>query len=101
VLHADDMVDLYFSALANSSTLQGQPFNVGGGIGNSLSLLELFALLEEVGDVKLTYTKLAQRESDQRVFVADIAKAFKHIGWKPKVSARDGVQRMLEWVSQQ
>lgn len=100
VLHADDMVDLYFSALANSSTLQGQPFNVGGGIGNSLSLLELFALLEEVGDVKLTYTKLAPRESDQRVFVADIAKAFKHIGWKPKVSARDGVQRMLEWVSQ-
>jgi CDP-paratose 2-epimerase len=101
VLHADDMIDLYFAALKNSDTLQGQSFNVGGGIANSLSLLELFSLLEEVGDVKLTYTKLVSRENDQRVFVADIAKVFKRIGWKPKVSARDGVQRMLEWVSQQ
>lgn len=101
VLHADDMIDLYFAALKNNQLLQGQVFNVGGGIANSLSLLELFSLLEEVGDVKLAYTKLAPRESDQRVFVADIAKAFQCIGWKPKVSARDGVQRMLEWVSQQ
>lgn len=99
VLHAEDMIDLYFAALNNNNLIRGQAFNVGGGIANSLSLLELFTLLEEFVDVELSYIRLAPRESDQRVFVADIAKACERIGWNPKVTARDGVQRMLGWVS--
>ena len=99
VLHADDMITLYFGALDNIQAARGNAFNVGGGISNSLSLLELFGLLEEFSGVKLRYTKLAPRESDQRVFVADLAKAKKLIGWEPRVSAQDGVKRMLEWVS--
>ena len=66
-------------------------------MANSLSLLELFALLEEVGDCRLSYSKLPPRESDQRVFVADCAKANRIFGWSPRVSARDGIGRMLEW----
>lgn len=100
VLHADDMITLYFAALENIQASRGNAFNVGGGIDNSLSLLELFGLLEEFSDVKLAYTRLAPRESDQRVFVADIAKVKNLIGWEPRLSARDGVKRMLEWVSQ-
>lgn len=99
VLHADDMITLYFGALGNIQTARGNAFNVGGGIGNSLSLLELFGLLEEFSGIKLVYTKLAPRESDQRVFVSDIAKAKKLIGWEPRVSARAGVKRMLAWVA--
>ena len=101
VLHADDMVTLYFSALDNLPAAQGNAFNVGGGIANSLSLLELFGLLEEFSGVKLAYHHLAPRESDQRVFVADISKAKNLMGWEPKVSAQEGVKRMLEWVSKQ
>jgi len=100
VLHADDMISLYFSALENIGTARGEAFNVGGGIANSLSLLELFSLLEEFSGVQLHYTSLAPRESDQRVFVADISKASKRIGWKPEISASDGIRRMFEWVSQ-
>lgn len=99
VLHADDMITLYFAALDNMHAARGNAFNVGGGIANSLSLLELFGLLEEFSGETLTYTNLAPRESDQRVFVADVSKAKKLIGWEPMVSARVGVQRMLEWVS--
>lgn len=99
VLHADDMITLYFGALDNIEAARGNAFNVGGGINNSLSLLELFGLLEDFSGVKLAYRKLAPRESDQRVFVADLSKAKKLIGWKPKVSARDGVKRMFVWVS--
>ena len=98
VLHADDMISLYFGALQHIDTVQGQAFNVGGGIANSLSLLELFALLEEYSGTALSYTKLPARESDQRVFVADVAKATSLFGWEPRVAARDGVKRMLEWV---
>ncbi|GAB7027043.1 GDP-mannose 4,6-dehydratase [Geotalea toluenoxydans] len=98
LLHADDMRALYFKALGAIEIARGQVFNIGGGIDNSLSLLELFSLLEELLDVKLNYTKLPPRESDQRVFVADVAKAEQVLGWSPQVSSRDGVKRMVEWV---
>jgi CDP-paratose 2-epimerase len=98
VLHADDMKRLYMAAVANIDKAKGQAFNIGGGIENSLSLLELFALLEEFTGATLRYTKLPVRESDQRVFVADIAKAKQLLNWQPVVSAREGVARMVEWV---
>ncbi|MFH7321197.1 GDP-mannose 4,6-dehydratase [Desulfurivibrio sp. D14AmB] len=98
VLHAEDMKRLYLAAVDNIEQARGQAFNIGGGIENSLSLLELFALLEELLQVKLEFTRLPVRASDQRVFVADIAKAEKLLGWKPVVSAQEGVARMVEWV---
>lgn len=100
VLHGDDMKRLYRAALANIDQAQGQVFNIGGGIANSASLLELFALLERILDVKLDYQRLPARESDQRVFVADIGKAQRLLGWQPQVSLEEGVARMAEWVGQ-
>jgi CDP-paratose 2-epimerase len=98
VLHGDDMISLYFKALDRIEAACGQAFNIGGSQANSLSLLELFALLEDLAGCRLVYNKLPPRESDQRVFVADIAKAQRLLGWSPEVDSRTGVSRMLEWV---
>jgi len=100
VLHADDMRHLYMAAVTRIDDAKGQAFNVGGGIENSLSLLELFLLLEKIADVKLRYIKLPVRESDQRVFVSDLTKVKTLLEWKPKVSAREGVLQMMSWVKQ-
>ncbi len=98
VLHADDMKRLYYAAVDNIEKAEGQAFNIGGGIANSLSLLELFSLLEEIVGVKMAYTKLPARTSDQRVFVADLGKAKSLLGWAPKISSSNGVAKMVEWV---
>jgi len=66
---------------------------------NSSSLLELFSFLETELDIKMTYTQLPPRESDQRVFVADLTKAKELIGWEPKVSKEEGIRKMIKWVS--
>lgn len=99
VLHADDMKRLYMAAVENIDKARGHAFNIGGGIKNSLSLLELFSSLEGLLNIKLDYRRLPVRESDQRVFVADIQKATRLLDWRPLVSAPDGVARMVEWVS--
>lgn len=99
VLHADDMKRLYMAAVKHIDSAKGQAFNIGGGIQNSLSLLELFSLLEAKLAIQLEYSRLPVRESDQRVFVADITKAKQMLGWTPSVSAQDGVARMVDWVS--
>jgi CDP-paratose 2-epimerase len=100
VLHAEDMIRLYFSAINRIKTARGHAFNVGGGMGNSLSLLELFDLLEESVDVKLQFTKLPPRESDQRIFVADLHKVANLLNWKPEVSTQVGIDRMVSWVKE-
>lgn len=99
ILHAEDMKCLYVAAVDHIDQAKGQAFNIGGGIENSLSLIELFAMLEGRLNIKLNYTRLPVRESDQRVFVADLAKAVRLLKWRPVVSAQDGVARMVAWVS--
>ena len=99
VLHADDMISLYYSSLDNKNIVSGKAFNAGGGIDNSLSLLELFNLLEKIVDVELKYEKLPVRSSDQRVFVADTTKLKNLTGWEPAVTKEIGLKRMLEWLN--
>ena len=99
VLHADDMVSLYLKTAEKIDAVKGKAFNIGGGMANSLSLLELFTMLEEELGVKLNYTKLPPRESDQRVFVADISKISGLLGWRPVVDKLAGVRKMIEWVA--
>ena len=98
VLYASDIVGCYLAAIAGIEKVRGQAFNIGGSMENSLSLLELFDLLEQLLDVKLRYEKLAPRVSDQKVFVADISKAKELMRWEPKVSSKQGVTNMLKWL---
>lgn len=99
VLHAQDMIGLYFKAAKNIQKIAGQAFNIGGGILNSLSLIELFKILENELNVKLLYTKIPSRESDQRVFVANINKINSLIGWMPEMNTQNGIRDMLEWIN--
>jgi len=99
VVYASDIVDLYFTSLSNIEKIQGKAFNIGGGIENSLSLLELFKLLEELLDIKMNYTKLSWRISDQKVFVADNTKITNFTGWEPHVTTKEGIKKMIDWLS--
>lgn len=99
VLYASDMVDLYLLVSENIQKMSGNAFNIGGGMNNSLSLLELFQLLEKNLDLNIRYTKIPNRISDQKVFVADLSKIKEYSGWEPKVSAASGIESMIEWLS--
>jgi len=98
LLYADDMVKLYLSVVEHIDAATGKAFNIGGGMSNSMSLLELFLFLESELGIRLNYEKLPPRESDQKVFVANIQYAMDTISWKPCVDKVNGIRRMLEWV---
>ena len=97
VLHADDLVAAYLKAVECADCTAGRIYNVGGGCVNSLSLLELFELLEKLTGVEMRFRHLAWRPGDQRVFIADYRKAQRDFGWYPTVEREDGIRRMLEW----
>lgn len=98
LLFVDDMVHLYFTAVAEISKIRGNAFNIGGGMQNSLSLLELFEILERSLKVKLNYIQLPWRYSDQRIFVADISKIRSMCGWLPKVNKLEGINKVIDWI---
>lgn len=102
VLHADDLIRLYQAAYEARDSISGEIFNIGGGLKNSLSLLELFDKLAEKLEIPpLSYVQTPRRASDQDFFVADISKVTRLLGWQPQVSVSSGLDLMLKWTEKQ
>ena len=100
VLHSRDLIALYRTAYEKRNSCAGEVFNIGGGVENSMSLLELLDRLKNLLGLSqsLVYEKLPRRQSDQDYFVADISKAKRLLGWAPQVESTHGLQLMIEWI---
>jgi len=98
VLHADDMKKLYFLSVQKIDQAKGLVFNIGGGIKNSLSLLELFDILAKELNVDFPYRNLPWRKSDQKVFIADTRAATKIFNWQPYIDNCTGIKLLLNWL---
>lgn len=97
VLNADDLVQAYMAAFESIERTAGQVYNIGAGDSNSLSLLELFKMLEELTGSSMRFRRFDWRLGDQKYFVANYRKATREFGWVPKVNKTNGIARMLEW----
>ncbi len=62
-----------------------------------MSLMELLNFLEDRLSLKLNYTHLPWRQSDQKFFVADNSKAARIIQWIPKTTREQGLETVLAW----
>jgi CDP-paratose 2-epimerase len=100
LLHVSDAVRCYVAAYEQIEQARGEAFNIGGGIENSMSLLELLQFLEHRLVVKLNYTHLPWRQSDQRFFVADNSKARRIIQWVPTTNRQEGLETVIDWENQ-
>jgi CDP-paratose 2-epimerase len=100
ILYISDTVDLYFNLVNNINLVKGKAFNIGGGIQNSFSIIELLTFLEEILEVKLNYTKIQERQSDQKFFVCNFDSLTNLIGWLPKVSKFEGIKQMVNWLKE-
>ena len=98
VLFASDLIQCYFLAADRIEACFGQAFNIGGGMNNSLSLLELFEMLERKINIKLEFDHIPWRSNDQKVFVANIDKAKRLFNWEPTIKKEDGIEEMINWV---
>ncbi len=99
ILFVDDLVLAFDKALRNISKTSGNIYNIGGGPRNTLSLLELIAILQRTLKKKVPVSYSHWRPGDQKVYVSDIRKAKKRFKWKPENSPEAGIQKLLEWAS--
>jgi CDP-paratose 2-epimerase len=97
ILYVEDMINLYSMTFEKIDKCAGEAFNIGGGMKNSISLIELLRYLENKLSIEIELIKKEWRLSDQKVFVADIKKITKTIGWEPQVSKDNGLDKMIGW----
>lgn len=98
VLHIDDLLRAYEAAIRAPDAIAGQAFNVGGGRGKLLSLIDLIAILERRLGRKIPLRWEDWRPGDQRVYVSDIRKLEKALDWKPQMDVETGVAQLADWV---
>jgi len=99
VLYIKDLIKAYDMAGKKISVTAGNIYNIGGGKKYCLSLLSLLVYLEKLLGKKINFTFAKWRPGDQPVYISDISKAKKEIGWEPKISPQIGVKRLQKWVS--
>jgi CDP-paratose 2-epimerase len=99
VLWVDDLVSLYLAALAKPEAAAGKIYNAGGGAANTLSLLELVTLIDTQRKRPLNPLFSDWRPGDQKIFVADCAKAKSELEWRPNVSPYQGFKLLFDWVT--
>jgi CDP-paratose 2-epimerase len=97
-LWVDDLIDAYERALARIDDVAGEVFNLGGGPAHTLSLRELVATLDRAFGRSFDPPHAGWRPGDQRIFVADVRKADRLLGWRPTVPPAAGVAQLLDWV---
>lgn len=97
VLFIDDLIEAYELAARHIETTRGKVYNVGG-CTFQMSLLELLTLLKNYTGREFELRRADWRPGDQRVFVANVAKARQDFNWVPKTSVEQGARKLYDWV---
>jgi len=99
VLYVDDLIAAFDAAVARIDRAAGRVYNIGGGPGNTLSLLELVELIRKMEGRPLEHSFGDWRPGDQRVYISDIRRAGEELGWAPRVPPEQGVRLLREWMA--
>ncbi|MFC2063729.1 SDR family NAD(P)-dependent oxidoreductase [Chloroflexota bacterium] len=99
ILFVDDLLDAYDSAISGIDEVKGKVFNIGGGKDNVISIWHEFGpILESHLGKRIDVLRGDWRPGDQKVFVSDIRKAEKDLGWTPKTNVESGIKQLFDWV---
>ena len=99
ILFIKDLVHLYSLALEKIDLIKGHAFNIGGGIDNSVSLLEFMDWLSNSSqrEVKIDYKPW--RPGDQLIFISDNRAISKIIDWSPSTNYDKGLKLLYDWIN--
>ncbi len=97
ILYIADLVDAYDRFL--HSDLEHGVFNLGGGKGFSVSVLELLDILQGITGKRSPLTFREWRHSDQKVYISDISGAASALGWHPRTSPAEGIATLVDYLA--
>jgi len=98
LLDVRDLCQMYAIAMERAETSAGQVFNIGGGVENARSLLDVVAAIERHTGLRARSSFADWRAGDQRYYVSDIGLAQRALGFTPQVGFERGLSDLIAWV---
>ena len=97
MLHVQDVCSAFDRLFQVASVYPGEVFNLGGGVRNSISLVEALQCIEKVSGVTPEVIYEEWRPQDNKVYISNIEKMIA-LQWHPTVSVEDGIKEMCVWA---
>lgn len=97
ILYISDIVSALKLSYKNIDKVNGMALNIAGGPKNSISVLELLQLLEELTGNKEKSIVNPMRKADKLVAYLDIRKAKELLNWSPEISKEKGIELLINW----
>lgn len=99
ILYIDDLVKAFDLATRKIRKTTGQIYNIGGGPENTISIwVEFGPILEKLLGKKIKVEYFDWRPGDQKVYISDVRKAKKELGWEPRFGVKEGIKKLFNWV---
>jgi len=99
VLFIDDICRLVELQTQKIDVASGKVFNIGGSYMNTLSLIEATMLMEKMFGKKMDVSEVKEaRKADHLIYISDIRKANRLLGWEPKIGIKEGYESIMRWV---
>jgi CDP-paratose 2-epimerase len=99
ILYVDDLTGALSLARADAERLAGRAFNIGGGPGNSVSLIDVIGLIGELDEAGAPEVRHEPwRQGDQRYYVSDTSAFTEATGWRARVEPRAGMAELRDWL---
>ena len=94
-----DTVDSIFAAFSGTAA-RGEVINVGSG--QPVSIRQVIETVKRlVGRGEPRFGEIAYRPGENMALYADISKAKKLLGWNPRVSFENGLNKTIRWITDQ
>lgn len=99
ILNIDDLFRLIDWQVHHIDKVNGEIFNVGGGLQSSVSLQELTNICKEVTGNKIQIdSRPENRVADIRVYLTDNTYVTKATGWQPIYTPEQTLSEIAEWI---
>jgi len=92
--YISDIVEANITAAL--SNVKGEVFNIGGG--KRIKLNEVIKMMENIIGIKAKLYFINPQKGDVQDTYADISKAKELLGYTPRVSLEEGLEREVEWI---
>ncbi len=96
--HVENIIDANLAACTAGNASLGEAFNIA--CGGRISLLDLIATINKIAGKRIAPKFDPPRPGDIKDSQADITKAGKLLGWKPRIDFKEGIEKAVAWYRQ-
>jgi UDP-glucose 4-epimerase len=94
VTYIDDAIDAYL--LATTRGKEGEAYNIG--TGRETKLNDVLSLLKDICGQKVKIKRMPKQKGDVLNVVANIDKVREHLGFSPKTTLAEGLEKEWQWI---